>query len=260
MYISSSIVKPYSLNRSKLINCYPHGFDCLSIIVPRSIYQVSIFKQLICHVFTLAVLLVFGVFVLFRFIIFKEKWSHACMATLSMFFVQHFDRVQMKLSERILTLSMLVFILFSTTVLSSMLFKSLFKDPVMEEIDNLDELAASGLTVCVNEPSEEGIFQSKWNAIHLINLQFEFFFSTPIKSQVQYMSAVDMGISIITDRNTSNAYVLRLSRARFTLSIADYVAQQDGSSNFRVMKEPLSITINNIITQCPLKLYTYYRM
>lgn len=61
------------------------------------------------------------------------------------------------------------------------------------------------------------------------------------------MSVIDIGAAIIFYKNTSNAYVLRLSRARFTLLLVDYNTQDEGSL-FRIMPEQLrkefSITLS----------------
>lgn len=64
--------------------------------------------------------------------------------------------------------------------------------------------------------------------------------STSIASQVKYVASVDIDMALLALANTSNAYVLKSSRAQWSLSIVDYVTRNEGSL-FRIMKDRLSI-------------------
>lgn len=140
---------------SEPVDTYPHGYDCLSIIVPRSKKRELFFMQIVTHKFTWAVLLTLLAFWFFRFVITGERWSEAAMVTIGLFLVQHFEQVKMKPSEHLWTVFMIVFGFFSITILSTMLFASLVNIRVVEEIDTLEQLAASGLNVYVNLPTHE---------------------------------------------------------------------------------------------------------
>lgn len=77
------------------------------------------------------------------------------MVTVGLFLVQNFENIRMKPSEHLWTVFMMVFGFFSTTILSSMLFASLVDNRVVAEIDTLEQLAESGLTVYVCDPTHE---------------------------------------------------------------------------------------------------------
>lgn len=137
------------------VDCYPHDFDCLSIVVPRSKEHVPFLKRIVGHNFTRAVMVVLLVFVIFRFCITGERWSRAIMVTIGLFLAQNFENIKMKPSEHLWTLFMIIFAFFSTTILSSILFSYLVNTQMLAEIDTLEQLAASGLPVYVSEPGHE---------------------------------------------------------------------------------------------------------
>lgn len=154
LYISTRPVQPPTQD-SSLVSCYPHGFDCLSVIVPRSQQHNPFFVQIMANKFTWTVLLTLGAFVLFRILITGEPFALGVILTIGMFLAQHYQTIKMKPSKHLWSICMLVFGFFATTILSSMLFASLVDNRVIGEIDSLDDLAASGLTVYVNDPSHE---------------------------------------------------------------------------------------------------------
>lgn len=137
------------------VDCYPHSFDCLSIVVPRSKQNEWFLKRIVRHQFSWAVLMTLLAFVVARFCITGERWSRATMVTVGLFLVQNFENIRMKPSEHLWTVFMMVFGFFSTTILSSMLFASLVDNRVVAEIDTLEQLAESGLTVYVCDPTHE---------------------------------------------------------------------------------------------------------
>lgn len=147
------------------VNCYPHGFDCLCIVVPRSKKHELFLRRIVTHKFTWAVLLTLLAFVICRFCITHERCSRVVMVTIGLFLVQRFKNIKMKPSEHIWTLFMIVFGFISTTVLSTMFFASLVNVRPAFEIDNLEQLAASGLTVLVSDPS----YEDTWDFSRYIN-------------------------------------------------------------------------------------------
>lgn len=111
--------------------------------------------KLVNQKFTWAVLVTLAVFIILRFWITDERWAHGAIVTVGLFLAQHFEQVKMKPSEHLWTMFMLVFAFFSTTILSTTLFVSLVDNRVVGEINSLEDLAASGLTVYVSDPSDE---------------------------------------------------------------------------------------------------------
>lgn len=138
-----------------LVYCYPHGFDCLSIVVPRSKQHEFFLHRIVGHKFTWAVMLTLLAFVFFRFCITGEQWSTAILVTVAFFFVQNFRNNKMKPSEHLWTAFMIVFGFFSITIMSTMLYASLINNKAVAEIDTIEQLAASGLPVYVSDPSHE---------------------------------------------------------------------------------------------------------
>lgn len=129
---------------------YPHGKDCLLIIVPRQ-YQVgNFFTTVVKHGDIQSIGIVLTIFVLVRIIIRKahfNEWFLIAFKTLQMFLVQG-DILNRNSVEAAWSNILRGFSLFGITAVSAILYKSLI-NVEHGEIDTIEDLIASNLTVAV---------------------------------------------------------------------------------------------------------------
>lgn len=64
--------------------------------------------------------------------------------------------------------------------------------------------------------------------------------TTKLNSKIIFMSMYNMTQSVLYQKNTSNAYVIKESRAYFFIVLLNYAEMRDGPL-FRIMKEPIGM-------------------
>lgn len=64
--------------------------------------------------------------------------------------------------------------------------------------------------------------------------------ATKLNRKIAYMSMYNMTQSIIYKKDTSNAYVIKESRANFFMVLLNYAEMRDRPI-FRIMKEPIGM-------------------
>lgn len=129
---------------------YPHGKDCLLIIVPRQ-YQVgNFFTRFVKHGDIQLIGVVLTMFVIVRIIIrkaFLDEWFLIAFKTLQMFLVQG-EIANRNAVEAAWSNILRGFSLFGVTAISAILYKSLI-NVEHGEIDTIEDLIASNLSVAV---------------------------------------------------------------------------------------------------------------
>lgn len=158
MYITSNImqINKQDAAASETVDCYPHNFDCLSVLVPRTNRHELFLKEIAKRKSVWAILITFGMFVVLRSIVTGDNLIISNHSTLAILLAQHFWRKrQMRPSECLWMMLMMVFALFLTTILSSLFFVSLVNYKYVPQIDTIDQLAESGLTILVNDEGED---------------------------------------------------------------------------------------------------------
>lgn len=157
LYVTSKMVenRQQRIASHDKVECYPHSIDCLCVVVPQSKRRQIFLLEIIKHPSLWAILITFGVFVILRRAVTDEPVPDLILTTMGFLLAQHYHRQQVRPSECLWLVFMLVFALFSTTILSSMLYVSLVHFHYEPEIDTVEQLAASGLNILINENSTE---------------------------------------------------------------------------------------------------------
>lgn len=131
---------------------YPHGVDCVSILVP-SLRRETSFLFKVIHYNTNMCALIFAMylcFVICRIVIESTSpsdWFSEFLVTFAYFFGQHFIQSPKSKREYSWIFGMLVFALISLALLSSILYQSLVVNRYEPEIDTLEQLANSDLNI-----------------------------------------------------------------------------------------------------------------
>lgn len=175
-YVSTKTVKVHGVNDdpNEPVDCYPHGSDCLGVIVPHSTKHHTLLRSVLTKWVFWCVLLTFVLLVLLRWLITGDNLVRCILATVAQFFSQDHQTRRVRFSEYQLNVLLLVFPFFSTTFLSSMLYSNLV-DLRTTEIDTIKQLAESGLPLLVPDQTDE----ETWNFqkfAHNICLHSQLFF------------------------------------------------------------------------------------
>lgn len=134
--------------------CYPHGTDCLSIMVPVVNQHASALYSL-AHPLIYAVGILFIIMAILRTISGVETFPHAVFITIAALFAQNFRRKPVTVSAKVWDSTMLLFTLSSSIFLSSTLYTNLINDGIALEIDTLQQLADSNLRIVVVDNSSQ---------------------------------------------------------------------------------------------------------
>lgn len=137
-------------NESDFEYLYPHGVDCLTILVPALRRSESImFKIFRCNAVVL-IFVTFLIFVMVRILIQRARiygWFSEFMVTLGIFLAQKFIRSPTSKSEFIWISGLLVFAIIAVVVLSSILYQGLVVSRFEPEIDTIEQLADTNLKI-----------------------------------------------------------------------------------------------------------------
>lgn len=142
---------PKAANDLAPVNLYPHGMDCMSVIVPKSKHHVLFIIQIAKRKALIAIAITFALFVILRSAVSGEGLFTSLFVTLEICLAQNFIRLWDRPSECFWMVSMLAFALFSAIMMSSMLFVSLVNYEYQPEIDTMEQLVESGLTILVED-------------------------------------------------------------------------------------------------------------
>lgn len=129
---------------------YPHGKDCLLIIVPRQYRVGNFFTRVVKHGDIQSIGIVLTMFVFVRILMrraFLDEWFFIAFKTLQLFLVQG-EIVNRNAVEAAWANILRGFSLFGVTAISAILYKSLI-NVEHGEIDTIEDLIASNLSVAV---------------------------------------------------------------------------------------------------------------
>lgn len=135
---------------------YPHGVDCLSILVPTLRRRESFMYKIVRSNASAIVLIfvTFLIFVMVRILIQRAPicgWFEEFIVTLSIFLAQKFIRSPKSKSEFIWISGLLMFAIIAVVILSSILYQSLVVNLYEPEIDTLEQLADTDLNIVMLE-------------------------------------------------------------------------------------------------------------
>lgn len=129
---------------------YPHGVDCLSILVPTLRQKQSFLFKIIRSNSTILILVTFIIFVVVRMLIQRASvrgWFSEFLVTLGIFLAQKFIRSPKSKSEFIWITGLLMFAIIAVVVLSCILYQSLVVNLFEPEIDTAEQLADTDLKI-----------------------------------------------------------------------------------------------------------------
>lgn len=151
--MTSSIMEIVDSNvQSQSEYLYPHGVDCMSILVP-SLRRKTTFLLKVFHGNTNIFILIFVTFLFFVMsrIFFEytapSDWFSEFLVTLGIFLAQNFIKSPKSKREYIWIFGVLIFAYISIVLLSSILYQSLVVNQYGPEIDTLEQLANSDLNI-----------------------------------------------------------------------------------------------------------------
>lgn len=129
---------------------YPHGVDCLSILVPTLRRRESFMYKIVRSNAAVLVFVTFLLFVLVRILIQRAPicdWFSEFVVTLGIFLAQKFIRSPKSISEFIWISGLLMFAIIALVILSSILYQSLVVNRYEPEIDTVEQLADTDLNI-----------------------------------------------------------------------------------------------------------------
>ncbi|KAJ6640547.1 CD9 antigen [Pseudolycoriella hygida] len=229
LHMSSSMVDPDYIDREwNTDKLYPHGKDCLLVIVPRQ-YQVSNFLTRVVRrgeIQSIAIVLTF--FVLVRIIIkkaFLDEWFLIAFKTLQVFLSQggifNHNGLEAAWSNILRGFS-----LFGITAISAILYNCLIKVQ-HGEIETIEDLIASNLSVAVpNTLSHQ--FQVFSTSLH-----------PNLRRKIIFKDMQELDNAIMKKRDFSFAYVYQEATAQFLLTLTNFFARGTARNKGRIMKEQL---------------------
>lgn len=153
LHMSSNMVDPDYIDTKLNWNTdslYPHGKDCLLIIVPRQSQIGNLFTTVAKHGDIQTIGIVLAMFVLLRIIIQKspfDQWFLIIFKTLQVFLAQG-HMVNHNAAEATWSNNLRGFSLFGITTISAIICKSMI-NVEHGEIDTIKDLIASNLSVAV---------------------------------------------------------------------------------------------------------------
>lgn len=129
---------------------YPHGSDCLSIIVPKDNKLESFLEKFLHDETIQSIFIIFFLFVLVRIILERSsmhKWFSDFFITLGIFLPQNFIKNISSNTVLIWLMGLLPFSVITTCLLSSIIYKTLVEKLFSPDMNTLDELIQSNLTL-----------------------------------------------------------------------------------------------------------------
>lgn len=149
--MSSKFMKIDDSNQeSQFEYLYPHGFECMSILVPSIRQRTNFILMVFRNETTILILITFFMFVVARIIIESTStsgWFSEFMLTLEICLAQKFIKSPKSTREFIWVIGLLLFALISVVILASISYKSLVEKLYESEIDTLEQLANSELNI-----------------------------------------------------------------------------------------------------------------
>lgn len=131
---------------------YPHGVDCLIVLVPTLRRRESYIFKIVHESATILILVTFLMYVMIR-ILMKctpiSGWFSEFMATLGIFLAQKFIRSPKSTREYIWNIGLLMFAYVAVIILSSILYRNLVVNQYGPEIDTAQQLADLDLKIFV---------------------------------------------------------------------------------------------------------------
>lgn len=136
---------------------YPHGFDCISIIVPSLKRRSAFILKVIRYDATILIFVTFLIFVVARIIIEctpTSGWLSEFLVTLGICLAQKFIKSPKSAREFIWVVGLLLFAFIAIVILSSISYKSLIEKKFDSEIDTFEQLANLDLNIFMtsNQP------------------------------------------------------------------------------------------------------------
>lgn len=129
---------------------YPHGVDCLIVLVPTLRRRESFIFKILHESATILILVTFCMYVMVRILIDCapiSDWFSEFMVTLSIFLAQKFIRSPKSTREYIWINGLLMFAFVAVVILSSILYRNLVINQYEPEIDTAEQLADLNLNI-----------------------------------------------------------------------------------------------------------------
>lgn len=208
-------------------NFYPHEFDSYVVLVPSSsVKPHRMFHPTTGLFFLFAFLLFSFIWILFKCVLYQKKkvtdYEDIFVEVLGMLLITKAVKDSSYISERILITSILLFATVLSIIEASIIYEEMVKDLESIEINTLKELKNTNYPILLTADTKILMEYGKVND----NLQKKFVLMENFEITYEILSG-----------NTSQAYVLRRSRAEFLQQ--RYSMQKDGRSIFHIVKESL---------------------
>lgn len=160
--MSTSPITPEKpgISKNMIEFLYPHGKNCLRIVVPRIKKKQMFLVKLIHNYNCQTICIVFCIFVLFKIVFGRSRlqtWLPDILSTLAIFLAQGKPIKSHRLWVSIWNGELVLFSLFSTAALSAICYKTIISTKYISQIDSLDDLVQSNLTILVPSFLSESI-------------------------------------------------------------------------------------------------------
>lgn len=157
--MSSTLIKIGSLNLDPEFEyLYPHGIDCMAILVPSIRHQIPFIIMIVRYDATILIFVTFFMFVVARIIIEcapTSGWFSELMLTLQICLAQKFIRSPKSTSEFIWVSSLLMFAFVAVMIMASFSYKILVEKQYEPEMDTSEQLANSDLNIFMTKLQPE---------------------------------------------------------------------------------------------------------
>lgn len=229
LIMNSRVCCDYSLN---YINFYPHEFDSFSILVPAASPDIWFGHSFKPRIFWYSI----GFLVCFSLLwnIIKKAFYgknngeldfiKVWLDVLGMCFLTSAMNYPKFISERILVATILIFSTIMAVIFSAVIYNDMVNDILAKNMDTIKDLQESELPIVIGPDVKFLYFNGNLSIFQLKNQLIP--------------ETYDKIASMILERNVSQAYVMRKSRAEFLLK--RYELQENGFVAFHLMKEYLS--------------------
>lgn len=137
---------------------YPHNRECLAIIVPTTSTSINSFVYKFARSSALKIIVaIFVILMVARIALLRSSykiWFSEYFITWSIILQQNFIRKPKLMVEKIWIILILLFSIITTVLLSGTIYKTLVVPQFLPNIDTLDELMASNLSILLGTNDE----------------------------------------------------------------------------------------------------------
>lgn len=155
--MTSEVYKTYN-ESAWYESLYPHNRECLAIIVPTTSTPINSFVLKFIHSNVLKVIAaIFGILFVARIALLRSSyqiWFSDYFITMSIILQQNFVRQPKLMVEKIWIILILFFTIVTTVLLGGSIYKTLIVPQFVPNIDTLDELMASNLSILLGTDDE----------------------------------------------------------------------------------------------------------